>query len=137
MPLASGAWMHVKWTRTALLNLDSAVEYIAKDRPMAAKDVGQKIRDTVRLLADHPGMGRPGRLPGTRELVISGLPHCVCRDNPVYVMALQNRSLRLVDVLEILRQALVFRPWLRYTGVRWRASDPLFFQVWTDCLDPF
>lgn len=37
--------MHVKWTRTALLNLDSAIEYITADRPMAAKEIGQKIWD--------------------------------------------------------------------------------------------
>jgi len=66
--------MHVRWTWAALLNLDSAVEYIAKDRPIAAKDAGQKIWDTARLLTEHPGMARPGRVPGTRELLISGLP---------------------------------------------------------------
>jgi len=29
------------------------------------------------MLADHPGMGRPGRVDGTRELVIAGLPYVV------------------------------------------------------------
>ncbi|WP_394698341.1 type II toxin-antitoxin system RelE/ParE family toxin [uncultured Desulfobacter sp.] len=65
--------MPVKWTRTALRNLDNAIEYIAEDRPIAAKEVGQKIWDSAKLLADHPGMGRPGRVPGTRELVVSGM----------------------------------------------------------------
>jgi len=95
--LASGAWMHVEWTRTALLNLDSAIEHIAKDRPMAAKDVGQRIWDTARLLADHPGMGRPGRVPGTRELVIPNLPFILPYANnneSIYILRVMHTSMK-------------------------------------------
>jgi len=66
--------MRVKWSRKALLNLDIAVEYIATDKPVAALDVAQRIWDASQLLADQPGMGRPGRVAGTRELVVPGLP---------------------------------------------------------------
>ena len=67
--------MRVKWSRKALLNLDYAVEYIAADNPKAAAEVAQRIWDISQMLADQPGMGRPGRVAGTRELVISGLPY--------------------------------------------------------------
>jgi plasmid stabilization system protein ParE len=67
--------MRVKWSRKALLNLDHAVEYIAADNPTAAAEVAQRIWDMSQMLADQPGMGRPGRVAGTRELVISGLPY--------------------------------------------------------------
>ncbi len=50
------------------------MEYIAEDSPMAAADVAQKIWNTTKKLATHPGMGRPGRVEGTRELIIPGLP---------------------------------------------------------------
>ena len=71
----NGASMRVKWSRKALLNLELAVEYIAADNPPAASDVAQRIWDASQLLADQPGIGRPGRVRGTRELVISGLPY--------------------------------------------------------------
>ena len=72
---ANGAQMQVKWSRRALLNLDNAVEYIGADKPAAAADVAQRIWDTSQMLAEQPGMGRPGRVVGTRELIIPGLPY--------------------------------------------------------------
>lgn len=69
--------MRVEWTDTALGNLDHAVAYIAQDNPAAAVEVAQQIWDVTQRLADHPGLGRPGRVEGTRELVIAGLPYIV------------------------------------------------------------
>ena len=66
--------MHVKWTQKALINLEDAVEYIAKDNQIAAQKVAQKIWDSASILATQPALGRPGRVSGTRELVITGLP---------------------------------------------------------------
>ena len=70
--------MRIKWLRTALHNLDAEAEYIARDNPAAAVRVVQKIRATVNLLAEQPALGRPGRVPNTRELVISGIPYLYC-----------------------------------------------------------
>jgi len=69
--------MQIRWTEKALDNLDAAVEYIAADNSVAAKKVAQKIWDSVQLLKMQPGMGRPGRVVGTRELIIIGLPYVV------------------------------------------------------------
>ncbi len=69
--------MRIRWTRQALDNLDAAVKYIAADNPCNAQKVAQKIWDGIQLLIQQPGMGRPGRVQGTRELVISGLPFIV------------------------------------------------------------
>jgi plasmid stabilization system protein ParE len=69
--------MRIRWTRKALANLDAAVNYIAGDSPGNARKVAQKIRDSIQLLSRQPGIGRPGRVAGTRELVISGLPFIV------------------------------------------------------------
>lgn len=69
--------MRIRWTRKALGNLEAAVKYIAADSPGNARDVAQKIRDSIQLLSGQPGMGRPGRVAGTRELVIPGLPFIV------------------------------------------------------------
>lgn len=63
---------NIRWLCIALADLDDLMTYIAKDNPEAANKVACKIWETTRILSDHPAMGRPGRVPGTRELVISG-----------------------------------------------------------------
>lgn len=60
----------VRWLRKALRNLDEEAAYIATDNPEAARLVVARILEAVGLLAGQPAAGRPGRLPGTRELVV-------------------------------------------------------------------
>lgn len=62
--------MQVKWLSKALQNLDDEADYIAQDDPAAAKLVVQRIFDFVNLLPHNPAMGNPGRIHGTRELVV-------------------------------------------------------------------
>lgn len=67
----------VKWLRTALKNLEAEAEYIARDDPKAAASVVQKIYDAVMSLEQHLALGRPGRVPETRELIVSGTPYII------------------------------------------------------------
>ena len=60
----------VRWLRTALRNLDDEITYIASDDPKASRLVLRRITDAVSLLGAQPSMGRPGRVPGTRELLV-------------------------------------------------------------------
>lgn len=62
--------MQVKWLSKALQNLDDEADYVAKEDPTAAKLVVQRIFDSVNLLPSNPAMGNPGRIHGTRELVV-------------------------------------------------------------------
>lgn len=62
--------MKIKWLRTALRNLDDEASYIALDNVLAAQTVVTRVLAAVAQLADQPGLGRPGRVPGTRELVV-------------------------------------------------------------------
>ena len=62
--------MRLKWLPTALRNLDTEASYIAADEPAAACLVVQRVLAAVSLLAEQPGQGRPGRVPGTRELLV-------------------------------------------------------------------
>jgi addiction module RelE/StbE family toxin len=62
--------MRVRWLRTALRNLDEEATYIAADDPKAARMVVDRVLNAVTALADDPAIGRPGRVPGTRELVV-------------------------------------------------------------------
>ena len=81
--------MRVRWTRTALANLDALAEYIARDNPGAAAQVVQSIVDATNLLSEHPAIGRPGRVPGPRELVVTNTPFLVpyrVRDETVEIL---------------------------------------------------
>jgi plasmid stabilization system protein ParE len=76
--------MRFRWLRTALRNLDAEASCIAADDPVAARLVVARVLETVAHLADQPGLGRPGRVPRTRELVVARtryiVPYRVKRD---------------------------------------------------------
>jgi toxin ParE1/3/4 len=67
----------VRWTRPALIDLNEAIAYIAHDNPKAALSVAARIAESIQNLAQHPWLGRPGRVPGTRKLVIAETPYIV------------------------------------------------------------
>ncbi len=69
--------MTLVWLRRAVHDLEALRAYIAQENPTAAEPVGVRIERTVSLSATQPGMGRPGRIPGTRELVVSGTPYII------------------------------------------------------------
>ena len=62
--------MAVKWTRTALRSVDEIAGFIAMDNSSRATSFVLELKDAVNKLQVHPGMGRAGRVPGTRELVL-------------------------------------------------------------------
>lgn len=80
-----------------MANLVAIVEYIEKDNAERAKSFAQEIQTKTDSLAEFPGMGRPGRVVGTRELVI----------HPNYIIAYRVRA----DVVEVLRVQHVARRW--------------------------
>jgi toxin ParE1/3/4 len=62
--------MRVRWLRKALRNLDEEAAYIAPDDPAAASLVVQRVLEAVAQLEQQSGIGRPGRVPNTREFVV-------------------------------------------------------------------
>lgn len=63
--------MKIEWLPRAEEDLDSQLDYVADRNPWAAVDIGDVIEAAMQRLAAHPQIGRPGRIKGTRELVIS------------------------------------------------------------------
>ena len=90
--------MRVRWLRRALRNLDEEAEYIARDNPQASARIVERIAASVDRLGKHPASGRIGRVPGTRELVITGTP---------YIIPYRVRG----DTVEILRVFHAARKW--------------------------
>ena len=72
-----GRPLKVRWLKRALANLEAEAEYISRDSHAAAQRVVLAIEQAVQLLANHPAMGRAGRVEGTRELVVTGTPYIV------------------------------------------------------------
>ena len=69
--------MRVRWLRRAGQDLDAEVTYIAKENPTAATEMAVYVDLKVSQLAEQPAIGRPGRVLGTRELVIDRYPYIV------------------------------------------------------------
>ena len=61
--------MAVKWLKVALENMATIADYIAQDKPDRATSFVREIREKTLVLADFPGVGRAGRVAGTRELI--------------------------------------------------------------------
>jgi toxin ParE1/3/4 len=66
------------WSPEAIDDLAALRAYIARDNPAAAQRVVLRIIHSVEtLLPNNPEMGRSGRVPGARELVIATTPFIV------------------------------------------------------------
>ncbi len=61
--------MRVVWTPEALQDRVDIWDYIAADNPRAAGRMDELFSDAAARLADHPKIGRTGKIQGTRELV--------------------------------------------------------------------
>ncbi len=58
------------WTPRAREERSAAIEHIGRENPAAALDQLDKIEQQTDMLLQHPEIGRAGRKPGTRDLVI-------------------------------------------------------------------
>lgn len=89
--------MRLRWLRKALHNLDEEAAYITTDDAAAAQLVVGRILESVAQLAHQPGLGRPGRVPGTRELIVQKtryiVPYCV-RGDTVQILRVFHTSRR-------------------------------------------
>ena len=90
--------MRLRWTRLAESDLDNIAAYIGQDnQAAAARVVLELIEQTETLLSRHVALGRPGRVVGTRELVIGNLPYIVpyrVRDNDIEILRVLHTSRR-------------------------------------------
>lgn len=69
--------MRLVWRRRAIEDLRALQAYLASHDPRAAKRIAATIRRAVEQLATLPHLGRPGRVRGTRELIVSRTPYVI------------------------------------------------------------
>jgi addiction module RelE/StbE family toxin len=86
--------VRVVWTPEALQDRADVWDHIVADNPRAAVRVDALFSDAAASLAKHPGLGRPGKIPGTHELI----PHASYRlvyeveRDTVWLLALVHTS---------------------------------------------
>ena len=88
--------MRLVWTRLANADRQKIREYIAQDNPAAALALDELFSEKTKRLVDHPNLGRPGRVEGTRELV--------AHQNYILVYDTIGDQVRLLRVLHASRQ---------------------------------
>ena len=92
--------MKLVWTKQAIADLDRAYSYIAETDPDRSQDMIGRIEKAVQSLQQFPKMGRPGRVPQTRELVISRTPFILpyrVWQNRIEILAVLHGSRRWPD----------------------------------------
>ncbi len=92
--------MKIHWTAAAQQDLAAILDYLAKENPVAAGDVLDRIERAVVPLEKFPGLGRPGRVAGTRELVVSGLPYILpyaTTDDGLFILGVMHTARRWPD----------------------------------------
>lgn len=92
--------VRVLWSRQAIGNLTALRAYIVKDSEQSAADVAAKLVKAIRLLETQIDMGRPGRILGTRELVV--VPYVIpyrVRQGRLEVLAVLHGSRRWPETL--------------------------------------
>lgn len=94
--------MRIVWTPRSQRNLRDTARYLTQFNPFAALSMVRTIRAAPTQLLRHPASGRPGRVEGTRELVVPGtsyiLPYRV-RDSHVEILAVIHTSRQWPDKL--------------------------------------
>ena len=84
--------MRLIWSALALSDRDDIFTHIEADSPRGAIAVDERIAAAARRLVEFPESGRPGRVPGTRELVVPGTPY-------IAAYAAPTTSVRILRVL--------------------------------------
>jgi toxin ParE1/3/4 len=92
--------MRIRWAVRAQRDIAAIIVYVSKHNPIAALDQVRRIERQGGLLAEYPDLGRPGRRPSTRELVVPDTP---------YLLIYRPHS-DVVDILRVIHGAQRWPP---------------------------
>ena len=95
--------MRLIWSRRAVADLRELRAFIEQDAPGAAKRITERIVELIEtMIPANPKIGRPGRVSGTRELVLGGTPYVVpyrIRDGNIVILRVLHGARRWPDRL--------------------------------------
>jgi toxin ParE1/3/4 len=86
----------LRWTEPANADFLGIVEWLKARNPAAAMRVGRRILDDVEQLTTFPFLGKPGRSPDTRELVVTRFPYLI-------IYAVEHGTAEAPEAVVILR----------------------------------
>lgn len=89
--------MKLRWTKHAAADRREIRTWIAREAPLAALSLDERISEKVGLLPSFPELGRPGRVDGTRELVV----------HPNYIVVYEKGD----EDIRVLRVLHAAQPW--------------------------
>lgn len=93
----------IRWTEPAARALKTIQDDIARDNPRAAFEVARRMRVAVSQLEEHPKIGRAGRVRGTYELVIHGIPYVVpyrIKEKEIQILAVYHTARKRPETFE-------------------------------------
>ncbi|KAF1019007.1 MAG: hypothetical protein GAK30_03350 [Paracidovorax wautersii] len=88
--------MELHWTTHAIQDREAIYDYIEANNPSAALALDELFAEKAARLINQPSLGRPGRVPGTREWV--------AHQNYILVYDVVGRSVRMLRILHAARQ---------------------------------
>ena len=88
--------MELFWTNEAIADREKIFDFIETDNPAAALALDQLFSEATARLVNHPDLGRPGRVSGTRELV--------AHHNYILIYDVAGDALRVLRILHAARQ---------------------------------
>lgn len=94
----------VVWLKRALKNIEDIHRYYCDEGLHEhAKKIVARLLKSIKQLQEFPALGRPGRVSGTRELLIHQAP---------YIVVYREKELQ-VEILRVL-----------HSSQKWPRSDP-------------
>lgn len=81
----------VQWLAKASSNLATIIDYISERNDTAAEELQDEIERAASQLPQHPYLYRPGRVAGTREIVV----------HPNYVVVYRVRP-TVIEIINVL-----------------------------------
>ena len=88
--------MKLVWARPAWGDRRAIRAFISSDNPIAAVALDESFAQRATSLIDHPQLGRSGRVPGTRELVV--------HQNYILIYDIRDNQIRILRILHAARQ---------------------------------
>jgi addiction module RelE/StbE family toxin len=86
--------MKIRWTASAIQDRRDIHDYIAVDNRRAAARMDRLFTETAVQLVDNPKLGKPGQLPGTREMIAHKSYRLVYEidEQTVWILALMHTA---------------------------------------------
>ncbi len=86
--------MRIRYGEEAVVDLQAIISFGLKEGLPDPRGFVRALRKRLQILAAHPLAGRAGRVEGTRELPLAGLPYIA-----IYLVDQESETVSIVRIL--------------------------------------